>query len=157
MGSITTADALTDVQRDAWARLTLLMGVVPAQLDEHLRAEAGVNQFQFSVLEHLAATEGGAALMSDVARSSDSSLSRLSHTVTRLETLGLVERRSCDTDRRATWAALTDDGHALVVRTQPAYHALVRSLVLDKLDDSQLRQLSAIVGAVLPDSGACAS
>ena len=55
-------------------------------------------------------TLDGQVQLADVARAADSSLSRLSHAITRLEDAGLVERRACDEDRRASWAVLTPAG-----------------------------------------------
>ena len=46
--------------------------------------------------------------------------------VDRLAAKGLVERRSCETDRRARYAALTPKGQALVAEIFPNHAAVVK-------------------------------
>ena len=46
--------------------------------------------------------------------------------VDRLAAKGLVERRSCETDRRARYAALTPQGTALVADIFPNHAAVVK-------------------------------
>jgi DNA-binding MarR family transcriptional regulator len=49
---------------------------------------------------------------------SHSGLSRL---IDRIEKQGLVERRMCDTDRRAFFVSLTDEGKEMLARMWPVY------------------------------------
>jgi DNA-binding MarR family transcriptional regulator len=72
------------------------------------------------------------------------SLSRLSHTVRRLETRGWVRRAPLPSDGRLTIATLTESGYAKIVASAPDHVRLVRSLVVDALSERQLKQLAAI-------------
>lgn len=83
-------------------------------------------------------------LLRDLAVASNSSLSRLSHCVSRLERRGLLRRRADRADGRSTAAVLTEDGWDLVRRVAPAHAAEVRRLVFDHLDTEQVAQLRSI-------------
>src|SRR5690554_4420891 len=102
-------------------------------MDERLRAATGLNHFQYSVLDALSRQEGGRLQLAEIARAHDSSLSRLSHSITRLETVGFVKRTTCDHDRRASWAVLTDEGAEVVARSREAYTEVMRETLLDRV------------------------
>jgi DNA-binding MarR family transcriptional regulator len=52
--------------------------------------------------------------MSDLSAQTSLSTSGITRVVDRLERDGLVTRASCDTDRRGTWARITDAGSARI-------------------------------------------
>jgi DNA-binding MarR family transcriptional regulator len=87
--------------------------------------------------------------MTALAARTNATLPRLSRVVTRLELLGLVERRPCPQDRRATNASLTSAGWEKVVRAAPGHVQAVRQYVVDALTPAQLRQLGTISGRLL--------
>jgi DNA-binding MarR family transcriptional regulator len=87
--------------------------------------------------------------MSDLAAITQSSQSRLSHAVTRLERRGWIRRRPCSEDRRSTWATLTDTGYAALAAAAPGHVAAVREHLFDRLSCEQVRQLQAICRTVL--------
>ena len=133
-----------------WQRYNALLAVVPAMLDERVRATTGLNHFQFGVLEMLHRQPERRLQLADVARASESSLSRLSHTVTRLEALGLVERQACDEDRRASWAVLTPAGAEMVDNASGVYETLMRDTLLDRIPVDQRENALALLTALLP-------
>ena len=79
--------------------------------------------------------------MSELASRANSSPSRLSHTVARLEERGLVRREPDPADGRFTNAILTDQGFQALAAAAPGHVAHVRSLVIDVLSPEQLRRL----------------
>jgi DNA-binding MarR family transcriptional regulator len=87
--------------------------------------------------------------MSELASMTNASLPRLSHVVKRLEARGLVVRRPCPEDRRATNAFLTDAGWDAVVAAAPGHVGTVRAHLVDALTPEQLAQLAEISDAVL--------
>src|SRR4051794_13386421 len=87
--------------------------------------------------------------MTELARQTNATLPRLSHVVSRLEARGLVQRRPCPEDRRATIASLTEAGWAKVREAAPGHVANVRQHVLDALTDEQVDQLAVIADALL--------
>lgn len=67
--------------------------------------------------------------------------------IDRLAAKGLVERRSCDTDRRARYAALTPAGERLIARIFPE-HAEHMAKVLGGLSGKEQQQATALLRAL---------
>jgi len=91
--------------------------------------------------------------MSELADASDSSRSRLSHAVARLEEAGWVRRESCPTDRRGAFARLTDEGFAALVAAAPDHVESVRRHLFDQLTPAQVTSLREIAEAILAGLG----
>jgi DNA-binding MarR family transcriptional regulator len=140
---------LTDEQQRAWRKLAGVFTLLPAALDAQLQRDEDLTHFAYWVMAMLSETPARRLQMSDLAAMSSSSLSRLSHTVARLEQRGWVRRERSTDNPRATVAVLTDTGDAKVVQAAPGHVETVRSLVFDPLTDVQVRQLEAICAAVL--------
>ena len=75
---------------------------------------------------------------------SNSSLSRLSRAVARLETKDWVCRAPDPSDGRYTLASLTDRGREKVEQATPGHVDLVSRLIFDSLTPTQTRQLHNI-------------
>ena len=140
---------LSDEQQAAWRPFVALLLRLPALLDAELQKDAGITQFDYLVLSGLSEAPGRTLRMSELAATASSSLSRLSHVVSRLEARGWVRREACPGDGRFINAVLTDDGWAKVVATAPGHVAAVRRLLIDVLTPEQLRELGAISDEVL--------
>ena len=152
---MTTAPAAASTELNAseellWRRFSAVLGSVPALLDERLRAATGLNHFQYTVLDALSHQPGGRLQLAQIARANDSSLSRLSHSITRLEAAGFVERATCDHDRRASWAVLTEQGAQVVDRSRADYVRIVRETLLDRVPAEQRDALTALLTSLLP-------
>ena len=137
-----------DEQR-SWRKLAGVLTLLPAALDAQLQRDAGLTHFAYWVLAMLSETPSRALQMTELAAASRSSLSRLSHTVARLERGGWVRRERSSDDARATVAVLTDAGWAKVVETAPEHVEAVRTLVFDVLTSAQVRQLGGICAELL--------
>ena len=87
--------------------------------------------------------------MSELATELDSSQSRLSHAVARLEERGWVQRAPCATDRRGQLGVLTDEGFAALAAAAPGHVEAVRQHSSTGSHPEQVRQLAEICGAVL--------
>lgn len=155
METVTTSEQ----ERILWARYNALLTTVPGMIDERMRAATGLSRFQYMLLETLATDPHGQVQLADVARAADSSLSRLSHAITRLEEAGLVERRACDSDRRASWAVLTPAGAKAIAEAKGAHERVMREVLLDRVPADKLDAAIAFLTALLPDdvAGACAA
>ena len=87
--------------------------------------------------------------MSELAALTNASLSRLSHLVKRMEKRGFIRREPDPTDGRYTNAILTPKGYKKLVASAPAHVEAVRSLVVDPLTRSELRQLRDLSERIL--------
>jgi DNA-binding MarR family transcriptional regulator len=140
---------LTAEQLRAWIRLEAVVELMPAVLDSQLQRDAQLTHFEYIVLAKLSETEGRVLRMTALAATTNSTLPRLSHVVSRLEARGFVERLPCPGDRRATNAHLTDAGFEKVVATAPGHVENVREHVIDALTPEQVAQLDTIMEALL--------
>lgn len=135
---------LDERQLQSWMRFAALLVVVPAELDAEMQRQAGITQFEYTVLAALSEAPERTLRISGLARFTQGSLSRMSHLIKRLEKRGWVRRELDPADGRYTNAILTDAGWAKVVATAPGHVETVRRLVVDALTPAQLRQLGDI-------------
>src|SRR5438874_6139586 len=102
----------------------------------------------YQVLAMLAEAPNRTLRMSDLARQTWSSRSRLSHAVDRLEEKGWVRRVTCPSDGRGAYAELTDQGFAVLQAAAPSHVASVRRYVFDQLQPEQVAELATISRAI---------
>jgi DNA-binding MarR family transcriptional regulator len=140
---------LTEEQLRAWIRLEAVVELLPAVLDSQLQRDAQLTHFEYLVMAKLSETEGRLLRMTALAATTNSTLPRLSHVVSRLEARGYLERLPCPGDRRATNAHLTDAGLEKVVATAPGHVQNVREHVIDALSPEQVTQLDGIMESLL--------
>jgi DNA-binding MarR family transcriptional regulator len=126
---------------DTWASLATVLVWLPEALDAQLMRDSGLTHFEYGILYALANAPEGALRMGVLASYANSTLSRLSRAVTRLESRGWLERRPDPADGRSTLAALTAAGREHVEAARPGHEATVRRLVLDPLTRVQQRHL----------------
>jgi DNA-binding MarR family transcriptional regulator len=146
----TTSDPrwLDHAEKQTWLGLVGLFVRLPAALESDLQRTAGLSFIEYVVLAGLSEAPGRTLRMSELAGHANSSLSRLSHVVARLEKRGWVRRAPWDEDGRHTIATLQQDGYDKLVGSAPAHIEAVRRLVVDALTPAQLRQLDRITAAV---------
>ena len=75
--------------------------------------------------------------------------SRVSKQVARMTARGLVAREECPEDKRGAFVVLTDAGRAAIENAAPDHVALVRRLVFDALDASQVEAWTQVSERVL--------
>lgn len=103
----------TAEEEKSWRAFLHASSRITALLDDEMRAAHGERLADFDVLSNLAEAPGGEIRMSDLADQTLFSRSRLSYTVTQLESRGLVRRVKDETDGRGVTASLTSEGIAL--------------------------------------------
>jgi DNA-binding MarR family transcriptional regulator len=140
---------LDEQELSAWLRLVAVVEMLPGVLDTQLRRDAALSHYEYQVLAMLSDAPERTLRMTALALRTNATLPRLSHVMERLEGRGLVERRPCPEDRRATNAMLTADGWAKLVETAPGHVAAVRNHVIDALTPDQVEQLRDICESIL--------
>jgi DNA-binding MarR family transcriptional regulator len=142
------ADAtwLDDEERRAWHAFLAASALLDRRLDLQLRDDVGVSHLQYEILVRLAAAEGNAMRMTELADSLLNSKSGLTYQISQLEKAGLVHRAPCTIDVRGVYAALTDQGKELLERAAPGHVALVRELLIDVLTRDQLTAIADGLG-----------
>lgn len=138
------AETFDPAELETWSSLATLMEWLPAALDEQMQRDTGINHFEYGILFALSQADGGTLRMSQLAGYANSTLSRLSRAVGRLEARGWVRRDPDPTDGRVTVATLTPAGAEAAEAAAPGHVALVRRLVFDSLTSDQVAQLTEI-------------
>ncbi|QHT57896.1 MarR family transcriptional regulator [Cellulomonas sp. H30R-01] len=138
------APTLTGEDLETWSALATVLEWLPAALDAQLQRDAGLSHFEYGILYALADAPDRTLRMSVLAGYANSSLSRLSRAVARLESRAWVRRAPDPVDGRYTLATLTDPGAEKVHEATPGHVRTVHRLVLDPLTQAQARQLREI-------------
>lgn len=133
---------------ETWVGLATVLEWLPPALDAPLMHDFDLTHFEHGILFALSRAPEQTLRMSELAGFANSSLSRLSRAVSRLEARSLVQRAQDPKDGRSTRATLTDAGHELLEQATPAHVATVRRLVLDPLTSAQRRQLYSITARI---------
>jgi DNA-binding MarR family transcriptional regulator len=92
---------LTDDQQRAWRAYLLGSAVLSERLDAQLR-DHGLDLAEYEILVTLSEAADRQLRMAELADAVHQSRSRLTHTVTRMEKRGLIERSTCPVDGAAS-------------------------------------------------------
>lgn len=133
-----------DETLQTWAALATVLEWLPTALDAQLQRDSDMTHFEYGILFALSRAADRTLRMSTLASYSNSSLSRLSRAVARLETKDWVRREPDPRDGRYTLATLTDAGARTVEQATPGHVETVNQLVFDPLTSSQARHLRNI-------------
>jgi DNA-binding MarR family transcriptional regulator len=114
------------------------------RLEAELQAEQDLALTDYDVLVQLAQADERRLRMSELADRLMLSRSGATRLVDRLVAAGLVERVTCDDDRRGQWASLTDAGHDRLRRASPTHLRGVGEHFLDRLSADELQGLGRI-------------
>ncbi|GAB2460130.1 MarR family winged helix-turn-helix transcriptional regulator [Jatrophihabitans fulvus] len=149
---------LTGQEQDAWRAAASMMLQLPGPLDAQLQRDSGISLFEYFVLSSLSMAPDETVRMSELARLSNGSPSRLSNVAKRLEQKRWLRRTTDPRDRRVTVARLTPAGRRVVEAAAPGHVAAVRQFLIDRLTAVQVRTLAEIgetvrAGIECPDDG----
>ncbi len=140
-----------DEQR-TWRSFLTASRLLWERLERQLQQEAGLPHAYYEILVRLSEAPDRTLRMSQLATTSLSSRSRLSHAVARMEEAGWVTRRPCPSDKRGQLAELTAEGMERLNEAAPGHVEEVRSLLFDQLSPAQqaaLREISDVLVARL--------
>lgn len=137
----------TDQQR-IWRTWLLGVARIDAVLGDWLRPH-NLDLAEYEILVSLSESEGRQMRMSDLALGVHQSRSRLTHTVSRLESEGLVARERTCTDGRGVFATLTDKGMAKLVDAAPRHVESVRKIFVDAVTPEDFEAIGRAMAAVL--------
>lgn len=111
-----------------------------------LNSPVSLNEYE--LLVRLSESPDRTARMSVLADGLARSRSRITHTVARMESRGLVERCAADGDRRGVDCRMTEVGYRLLEAAAPNHVAAVRRYMVDALTPGQFEALGAAMAAV---------
>lgn len=133
----TPAVTLQGADQATWHTYLQATQLLLDELDRRLHDEAGISLADYGLLSRLADADEWGMRMGELAEGTVSSRSRISHAVDRLERMGWVERRACPTDRRGSYASLTEAGRRKLEEAEPGHSEVVRRHLLDHMTPAE--------------------
>jgi DNA-binding MarR family transcriptional regulator len=122
---------------------------VRRNLERELQAEQAMGLADYELLLVLAYSDGRRLRMSELADRLALSRSGATRLIDRLEADALVQRVSCDTDRRGQWAQLTDGGYERLRAASPTHLRGVAEHFLDRIPADELASLRTTLERVV--------
>ena len=135
----------------AWSTFLRAHARVVRELERELQADQDLALTDYDVLVQLAAADERRLRMSELADRLLLSRSGVTRLVDRLVADGLVERATCESDRRGQWAALTNAGYDRLRRASPTHVRGVATHFLDRLSADDLASLERMLAGVLDE------
>ena len=145
MTQILTEQAIEPAVR-AWTRLLRAYALTTRSLSADLQEAHGLTINDFEALLVLANAEDGRLKRVDLARNLLLTPSGVTRLLRGLEDAGLVERASCASDLRVTYAQLTDAGRDKLEAASRAHIASIRALLEEHFARDELDSIADMLG-----------
>lgn len=144
---------LDEGQQKDWRASVVGMTYLLGAFSRDLEVSTGLSMPEYEILVRLSEAPGGSVRMSELAEQVAHSRSRVTHTVTRLEAAGLVQRRPTEQDKRGIAAIMTPEGRERLVSAAPFHVQSVRARLVDVIPREDLAALGAAMRGVLLAAG----
>ena len=141
-----------DPRLGAWRAFLRAHARLVRDLERELQAEQGMALTDYDVLVQLSAADERRLRMSELADQLLLSRSGVTRLVDRLVAEGLVERVTCESDRRGQWASLTDSGYERLRRASPTHLRGVAEHFRDRLPPDDLAALGRMLDRVVTET-----
>jgi DNA-binding MarR family transcriptional regulator len=138
---------LGPAQQRSWRALVMGTTLLFDRLDDDLRRQHDISLVEYEILVRLSEREGQMR-MAALADALAHSRSRVTHTVTRMEKQGLVQRSSSPEDGRGILATLTPKGRTLLEAAAPDHVSSVRAYLVDLGSDDDFDAVGRVFDAV---------
>ena len=130
----------------AWSRLLRAYVSTTRLLSADLQQSHGLTINDYEALLVLSRAEGGRLKRIDLARSLMLTPSGITRLLQGLEDAGLVERASCSTDLRVTYAQLTDAGRDKLGAASCGHVASIRALFEEHFAENEIDAIAEMLG-----------
>jgi DNA-binding MarR family transcriptional regulator len=137
---------------DAWARLVRGHAAATRELSARLVVEHGLTINDYGALLSLSRAEEGRMRRVDLAEELLLTASGVTRLLEGLEAAGYVERAACASDRRVTYAVLTDAGQEKLQDASEAHLAGVQAIFDERFTPEEIEQLTNLLSR-LPEAG----
>ena len=127
-----------------FGRLVEAQSRLERRLGADLEARCDLPHAWFEVLVRLGRSEAGRLTMGSLAEEVSLTTGGVTRLVDRMEAAGFVERVPCRTDRRVSYASLTDSGRAKLDEAAQIHAANLRVVFAD-FDDEDRSTLDALL------------
>ena len=145
MTQLLTEQAISPAVR-AWTRLLRAYASTTRLLSAELQEEYGLTLNDYEALLVLSRAEDGRLKRVELARNLMLTPSGITRLLQGLEDAGLVERASCATDLRVTYAQLTDAGREKLEAASSGHIASIRALFEEHFAHDEIDAIAEILG-----------
>jgi len=139
---------------DAWIGLIRGQSAAVRVINAQLVADHGLTINDFECLLLLARAEDRRMRRVDLAEQLILTASGVTRLLDGLEKEGWVNRAACPSDRRVTYAVLTDTGHQKVKQASETHVADLRAYFETRYSSEELNQLAGLLGRLPNDAPA---
>jgi DNA-binding MarR family transcriptional regulator len=136
---------VTKQEIDAWRSFMRAHAIVTRKLECELLAQHQISLPEYTVLVRLLEAPDRRLRMTDLAEGVFLSRSGMTRLVDRMQSDGLIERTTCATDLRVTYAQLTERGYARLRECSGTHLRGIREHVTGKLGPEDLEQLDTLM------------
>ena len=143
MSTQVTQRTIPEIQ--VWVALLRAHASSTRRFNAQLVAEHGLTLNDYEVLLHLSHADGKRLRRVDLAERILLTPSGITRLLEGLERSGYVERASCASDARVTYAQLTDDGEEKLREAADAHVAGIREFFRDRFSRDELLALSGLL------------
>ena len=143
---------LDGVALDAWRGFLLSHAAITRELDSDLVARHGLTSRDYEVLLFLAQEPERRLAMSELAERTMLTRSGVTRLVDGLCRIDLLERVSCPSDLRVSYAQLTEAGYQRLVEAGRTHAEGIRNAFLQHFSEEEVAQLAELLGR-LPGAG----
>jgi DNA-binding MarR family transcriptional regulator len=147
-----TAAAKRSPGLQAWVRLLRGHAAARRRINAQLHAEHGLTVNAYEALLLLSKADGGVLRRVDLAEELQLTASGVTRLLDGLEEQNCVAKKSCSSDARVTYAALTETGRKKLKTASSTHVAGIEALFEERFTDSELETLVELLGR-LPGAG----
>jgi len=151
---------LSDDEQHSWRAYIMGTTMLLDRLDHELQQAHGISMPEYEILVRLSESPDRSVRMAVLADALSYSRSRTTHTVKRLENMGLIRREAIPGDGRGVAAVMTDQGWQLLQTAAHTHVAGVREHFLDQTNAADFaavgRAFDRVSDHLLGDSPECA-
>ena len=122
-----------------------------------IEAASGLSAQWFEVLIRLARSPQQRLRMTELAAQTTLTPSGLTRAVDRMEEAGLVARQACPTDRRSTYAVLTEEGERRLMQALPVHVAHLEEVFDGLFTRAELASLTELLRRLRDAANPCAA
>jgi DNA-binding MarR family transcriptional regulator len=133
----------------AWEGLLEAARILRRGAEQALEDAHGLSISMLGIMGRLARAPHHTLRQTELAAAMGLSVSRVSRVVDLLEERGLVERRRCPSDARATNVTLTHEGGARAAEAQATVHAYADATFVRRLDAQERATLARVFGRLV--------
>jgi len=141
----TQAPFRTSPETQTWVALLRAHATSIRRFNAELVSEHGLTLNDYEVLLRLSRAEDRRLRRVDLAEQVLLTPSGITRLLEGLERAGLVERASCETDARVTYAQLTDEGDLKLREASGTHVAGIRSFFRDRFSEDEVRALGGLL------------